>query len=383
MPDEDIKKAWGNQLYAESVGKKKKGNLVKMAKALDSRFTGKTDQEAIPVIKNSLDLTEISPETTQTTLGKPFNKVGGDTLLRAASKLLGINRGTDKVDNRDALEFKELWSIQDHIPERIGNSARRIQFKMKNNLDRKSEVKSIITSDVFNVPVKSFFTTTSFLSKQQVNPIDMVGGFLRSTIMGPGGIQSDNAITDAAKLIDNSHVGFIDPIHTPEGSRSGISTHLTMGALKEGKTPKVRVYNIKTKKFENLSPKEIKEKNLAFPDQYKKGEKGERVPKKKQITIMPKGGGDPKVVPSSEVDYILGSTKQLFSITSNLVPFLPADQANRAGMATRHMEQAISLKNREQPLIQVASGSSIDKRDTWEKILGRTNSHVTRVRYRH
>jgi len=161
IADEAIEKSWGRPLYAENVGTKKKGNLVKMAKALDRRFTGKTDIEALPVIKEALAKTELSGETTKTTLGKPYTEVGGPVLLAASGKLLGVSRGTSKVDNRDALEFKELWSVQDHIPERIQNSSRRILYKMKNNLDRREEVRSIVTTDIFNVPVKAFFTSTS------------------------------------------------------------------------------------------------------------------------------------------------------------------------------------------------------------------------------
>lgn len=380
ISDETIKKDWGNALYSNSVGTKKKGNLVKMAKALDRRFTGKTDADAVPVIKEALANTEISPETTKATLGQSFSQVTGDTLLAAANKLLGVNKGTAKVDNRDALEFKELWSVQDHIPERIQNSSRRILFKLRNNVDRKDDVRSIITQDIFNVPVKAFFTSTS-LSQQssQVNPIDMIGGFLKTTITGTGGIGSANAITDDAKMIDNSHFGFVDPIHTPEGAKSGISTHLTLGVSKRGHEPTIRVYDTKSKEFVQVTPLELKDSNFAFADQYVMEKGKEPKPKGPQVTVMPKGGDDPTLVSSKDVDYIMPSAKQMFSMTANMVPFLPSDQANRAGMATRHMEQAIALKNREQPLVQTASGAKNPNTNTWEKIMGRLNSHRSKV----
>ncbi|MAP19448.1 MAG: hypothetical protein CL582_00740 [Alteromonadaceae bacterium] len=380
ISDEDIQKSWGKELYASSLSSKKRGELVKLSKSLNRFSDAKTDVEAVSVIKEMLGKTKLREDTTRITLGTAFNKVTGDALLLTSQKLLNINRGTDEVDNRDALQFKELWSISNHIPERIENSGRRISYKMTNNLDRKDNIRSIITADIFNVPVKAFFTSTS-LSQQtsQVNPVDMVGGFLRTTIMGTGGIQSDAAISDEAKLIDSSYLGFIDPVHTPEGKRSGISGHLSLGVKKKGTTPYIRVYDIKAGKHADKSPADLTLGNVAFSDQYRFPPGKAPVPKSESTVVIPSGGGDPNRIPTSEVDYVLQSPKQMFSITANLVPFLPSDQANRAGMATRHIEQTISLKDPEKPLVQVVSGNDDPNYSTWEKIVGRFSSHSSPV----
>jgi len=380
VSDEEIRSVWGESLYAKSVSDKKRGELVKLAKSLDRRFEGKTDVEATPVILDKLKQTELRKDTTEITLGAPFSKVEGGTLLAASDRLLAINKGDREPDNRDSLRFKELWSIEDHLPERILNSSKRIEFKIKNNLDRKDSVKSIVTPDIFNVPVKAYFTSTS-LSQQpnQTNPIDMVGGFLRTTILGTGGISSDLAISDDAKLIDSSHLGFLDPIHTPEGKRSGISGHLSLGVSKIGNNPTIRVFSTASGKYENRSPADLSGKAVAFPDQYIFGPDGRPHPKTKSVTVVDQDGGDPRDIAANKVDYVLQSPKQLFSMTANLVPFLPSDQANRAGMATRHMEQAISLKYREEPLVQVVSGNPEKRFSTWEKVMGGLSAHTSPV----
>ena len=97
---------------------------------------------------------------------------------------------------------------------------------------------------------------------------------------------------------------------------------------------------------------------------------GAPVTRKPLVTVIPAGGGDPAQVSSDKVDFIMRSSKSMFSITANLVPFLPSDQANRAGMATRQMEQAIGLRDREEPLVQVVSGNPSPAFDTWEKVVG-------------
>lgn len=379
VPDEDIERVLGPELYANAVSKKKRGELVKMSKALNRRAGAKSDTEAVPVIKEALGNTKIDGDTTKITLGKSFTSVSGEALLASAKKLLDINKGDAKVDNRDSLRFKELWTIDDHIPERIKNSQKRIKYKMNNNVDRKDDIRGILTSDIFNVPVKTFFTSTS-LSQQssQTNPIDMLGGFLRSTIMGQGGIQSDNAITEDAKLIDSSYLGVIDPVHTPEGGRSGVTAHLALGVSKQGKTPYIDLRDARTGKSVRMNPAELSGKAIAFPEQYDmSGKKPKAL--SEMVTVVAKDGGDPETVNSGEVDYVLQSPKQMFSITANLIPFLPSDQANRAGMATRHMEQSISLKNREQPLVQVVSGNKDPKYKTWESIVGSYSAHESPV----
>lgn len=369
--DETVKAAVGPQLFDKLAKAKSAGELVKLAKALNPRAEVTTDEAAIPLIQEAYAATELREDTTKITLGAPFSSVTGGALLAAASRLLGVSRGTHEPDNRDALQFKELWSIEDHIPERIANSRRRILAKLRNNVDRRDKVAGVITPDVFGVPVKAFFTSTSMTQQPtQLNPTDMLGGFLRTTIMGTGGIQSDQAISDSAKMSDSSHMGFLDPVHTPEGARGGVTLHLTLGVEKKGLEPAVNVFNTKSKKFELRTPTELNAGNVAFADEYNFPASGAPVTRKPLVTVIPAGGGDPAQVSSDKVDFIMRSSKSMFSITANLVPFLPSDQANRAGMATRQMEQAIGLRDREEPLVQVVSGNPSPAFDTWEKVVG-------------
>lgn len=379
IKDETIREAWGPELYARSVADKKRGEVVKLAKQLSRGATPANDTEAAEIVKEAYSKTALREDTTAITLGAAFDKVSGGSLLASSTKLLAINRGEKEVDNRDSLRFKELWSINDHIPERIGNSERRIKYKLGNNLDRKDNIRAIITPDVFNIPIKSFFTSGSLAQQtSQVNPVDMLGGFLRTTIMGQGGIANEQAVSDDAKLIDSSHLGFIDPVHTPEGKRSGIAGHLALGVKKKGTTPMITLYDTKSGSYVDKSPAELANKAIAFPDQYDfSGKKPKAVDD--LVTVMRKDGGDPEKISSDEVDYILRSPKQMFSITANLIPFLPSDQANRAGMATRHMEQSVALKDREQPLVQVVSGNPDPRFKTWENIVGSFTSHNSPV----
>jgi len=58
----------------------------------------------------------------------------------------------------------------------------------------------------------------------QDNPVEMLEGFGRTTIIGPGAIGDTRMVTEEAKAVDASHLGFLDPVDTPEGEKVGISS---------------------------------------------------------------------------------------------------------------------------------------------------------------
>lgn len=380
VADDAMKTAWGPELFASAAKESKKGQLLKLAKILDKRATPTTDAEAEEVIKTRLAETKLDPKTTEVTLGKGFSNVTGEAILRASNKLVDINRGTDEPDERDSLLFKELWNIGDHIPERITNSRMRVINKLRNNVDRKETIREIVSPDIFGVPVKSFFTTTSLAQQtNQTNPIDMIGNHLRTTLMGTGGIGSDNAVSLDAKLTHPSQLGVIDSVHTPEGASSGISTHLALGVSKRGNEPTTRLWDVKNKEWVDRSPLELRKSTVAFADQYNMSESGVPTARTPSVVVVSPGGGDPKEIPAGQVDYVMRSPKAMFSFAANLVPFLPSVQANRAEMATRHLEQTISLTHREEPIVQSATGAKREDILTWERLLGKSHSMRAKV----
>ena len=378
VKDEELSKTWGKEIFEKGKTAKHLPALQKMAKSV-SRGDPKTADEATELIKEALGQTVLREDTTAITLGKGYKTVDRNSLLAASKKLLSVHRGESKVDNRDALQFKELWSTEDFIPERITNSRRRIERRVKNNLDRRDSVRSIMSLDIFNVPVKAFFTSTA-ISQQtdQTNPLDMISSHMRTTLIGPGGISSEAQLANTLdpKLIDPSHMGILDPVATPEGKRSGITLFLGLGVSKDGNEPSIELYDTKAKKFVKKTPPELAGKNISFPDQYTWAD-GKPTPRSKEVTVS-SSGKDPHLVKSGDVDFIVPSPKSMFSLTTNMVPFLPSIQPNRGEMAVRHMEQAISLKEREAPLVQTHTGSK--KEDTtWEGVVGKFSATVSPV----
>lgn len=306
-------------------------------------------------LKSALENTQISPETTKETLGFSFERVDGPFLLAASKNLLDIHMGKKDPVDRDSLAFKELHSIEDFIHERIEKNKDTIAFKFSRNIDnpRRVKISQLLNPEAFNSVIENFFTQDDKSNtSEQTNPLEMFSGAYRVTIMGSGGIKSDHAITPAMREIHSTHYGFLDPIHSPE-SNVGVNMHIALGAIKDGKSLKTVVVD-KDKKPVILTPSQAHEKVIAFPSQ--KGNIVKALHKGKVVEVS-----------RSKVDYYTPHPMALFSPSTNLIPYLQNDQGNRSMMASKMLEQAISLKHREEPLVQVGASPT----ESVEEVLGK------------
>ncbi|MFW5739148.1 MAG: DUF1365 family protein [Myxococcota bacterium] len=156
-----------------------------------------------------------------------------------------------------------------------------------------------------------------------------------------------------------------------------MSLRLPLGVKKIGDDPMIPLFNLKTNKMELVAPEKMMSANVALPDQIDWTGKTPK-PVGKTIKLFSKDN-ELKEGKASEAQYAMRYPTQVFNITSNLIPFLHSTQGNRAGMAARHMEQAVSLKEREQPLVQVGTG--FDKSDvkSFEQLVGKQAGHIAPV----
>jgi DNA-directed RNA polymerase subunit beta' len=376
VDDDAIERKWGKEILTANKKVKSEAALRKFFKT----HTGKnpeTLQEAEQYIRDTFDATELRGDSTKITLGKAFDKVDGAALLAGSHRILKVARQEEPQDDRDSLEFKDLFSAEDLLSHRLEKKhLRDIQRKLGNPLNKKdkNKIRQVIHPDIFNKPIRSFFTSSSLAERpDQMNPMSFISGNRRTTILGEGGISSEHQITPGAKSINPSHMGFLDPIQTPESGRIGSTLQLALGATKAGHELKVRAVNPRTNKEVWLTPGQALSSNLAFPDQYTvKG--GKRTPVAKDVRVASTDGSITTVKPG-DVDYVLKSSRGMFDLNSNLIPFVQNNQGNRTMVASRQAEQAISLTEREAPLVQVKS----DTKRTFENIIGDFISHPTPV----
>lgn len=376
VDDDALEKSWGKEILQANKSARGAAGAVERFYKSDKKTGAPSKEVAEEHLVRALTNSELRPGATQLTLGKAFNRVSGETLHLATEKILKVQGGHPE-DDRDSLVFKDLRTAGDFAHDKLRAAGRVIQLKSARKINQANDIRDVIKFDLFNEPIKhTFHKNSAARVASQINPVEMVSSALQTTIMGPGGIQSEQSVTDEAKFVNPSHLGFLDPINTPEGEKTGITLRLPIGVKKVGNEPRVPLYSLKTGKVELVSPGDFHRSKVVLPDQVKwEGNK----PKPISPSIRLAGGGEIREGKFEDAQYVMRHPSQLFNITANLIPFLGNTSGNRAGMASRHIEQAISLVHREAPLVQVATGVDKHGIETFENLVGRQAAHFAPV----
>ena len=369
--DSDMEKAWGPEIYKATVKKSKYDkDLTSLHDAWAKKaITGDLTESTRALFEG----THMDAEIARANTGVHTNKVTGELLFATSKKLLDVGAKRVAPDPIDSLRYKELWTTHDHIIERLSKSKDEVARKMQQVLGKKTvrdqlargdakAIRDIVAPDLFQKPIYHVFSTALANVGKQTNPVAMMSDRTMATITGPGGIQNDNAITASNTAIDPSHLGYLDPVFTPE-SDPGKTTHLTFGAVIKDRKPGIRLYNTRTHSIEQVDAARAATSVVVLPDQVR-WEKGQPIPVKPAVRVSD-AVGKMRDTAFRDADYVMLSPTQVFSTETNLVPFMQNDSAGRTSMSARHMAQAISIVHREAPLVQVGVGDS-----TFEKLIG-------------
>jgi DNA-directed RNA polymerase subunit beta' len=378
VSDGDLESAWGKEILRANQNLKKARSAVEQFYRSSKKAAPADAAQALGHLQETLSASRLRPESTELTLGRPFERVTGEALAAATKKMLAVQAGAPE-DDRDSLLFKDLRDVGDYAYDKIVAASPAIRAKALRRINTATSVRDIIKFDTLNRPVRDTFHKNSAAQvARQVNPVEMLGAAEQTTVLGPGGIQSERSITDEAKWINPSHLGFLDPIHTPEGSKTGVTLRLPLGVRKAGAEPQVSLYSLKTGKTEPVGPKRFLESTVVLPDQVEW--EGDRPRARAGRVKVSAPGGAIAEASLKDADYVLRSPSELFSVTSNLIPFLSSTSGGRANMGARHIEQAISLAERQPPLVQVKAPAAGEKGATFEQIVGRRIAHVSPVK---
>ena len=353
---EQIADKFGVTVAEESKSVDATAQIKKFGKAVLGREPANLD-EAKAAVFDYMASTKVREDTTEAILGTAYKKIGAGPLLDAGQHLMDLHRGNRKPVSRSTLEFRELFTGADVLADKIRRSKTAIHRSVRDNLERhagdKSKLGSIVPAKLLDRPIYAFFSqTASANAADQTNPIDMYGNATLYSPMGEGGVSDPNAIREDVKETGFTQFGILDPLHSPESEKAGVNLHIANGAAIIDKEFRAKLYDPKKKQYVAMPASKFKNLNIAFPDEFTvKNDKV--VALNKEVRVFGKEGDMGKVAPE-DVDYILPSPSMLFGENTNIVPFLQNNQGNRVGMAVRHMSQAVSLKNSEQPLVQVA-----------------------------
>lgn len=378
VDDDTLEKQWGKDVLEANKNARGAATALERFYRADKKNSPPSKDAAATYFMEAMHGSELRPEATEVTLGKAFKNITGEAFTRATDKILKVQAGAAE-DDRDSLVFKDLRSAGDYAYDKLTSkqTANAIRGKAIRKVNFANNIREVIKFDTFNEPIKQTFHKNSAARiAEQTNPVEMLAAAQQTTIMGPGGIKSENTISDEAKFINPSHLGFLDPVKTPEGDKTGVTLRLPMGLKKKGHEPQIPLYNLKTGKVEDVSPGKFMQSSVVLPDQVE-WKNGKPVASGKVRMSTPGNKlGDGSM---HSADYVMRHPSQLFNVTSNLIPFMANTSGNRATYATQHIEQAISLRDREAPLVQVGTGADKEGIRTFEELLGRQSGHVAPV----
>ncbi len=354
-----ISKAWGSRL----AEKNSKSLMPKVEKTVDRLYSKVVpeyhrdkDSDADSKMKEIFaryTQAQMDPEVNQRTLGKPYTNVTPDALLDASGKVLKIFKNTAEIDDRDNLDFKALHSVDDFFKEVITLNAREVARKAAIKMEGTPSLRKALPSGPFTRGILRFINNSQLVSvPTQTNPVELIDSSMRVTSMGEGGIKSDRAIPMEARQIHVTQMGALDPFRTPESFRAGVDIRAAMDVKRDEKgNIYVPLRDVKSGRNTHVRAGVLRDEVIAFPNQEMKG------------TVDALVGGNIRRAPASKVRYQVPHPSMMYSPTTNLVPFIESLQGNRAVMGSKMQVQALSLVDREAPLIRVKSptGASYER----------------------
>jgi DNA-directed RNA polymerase beta subunit len=363
VPEQEIRKAWGNELTAVNMEKGDAGTIDKLYNRLVYKPVAGIDAEGKQkAILDEFSRMEMDPEVTRRTLGEPIKNLTPDAIMKITKKLIAVNRKEIDPDDRDSMAFQQVFGPEDLIAERFTkdrNMLRQLLWKAtaKKTLDH-------VPTGVFNKAITAALVGSGLGSSlEEINPAEIFDHQARVTRLGEGGIGSLDAVPVESRSVQPSHFGFVDYLRTPESGKVGVDMRFARGALK-GSDGKIymKVKNLKTGELEYKSPQDIAETPLAFP-----GEDTSDLPNVAAIV-----NGKMKYVPREDVQYMVPDMDSSLSSLSNMVPMKAFMKGHRVIMGSRMFTQALPLVGAEAPFIQsaIASDSGKSYEDDMGKNMG-------------
>jgi DNA-directed RNA polymerase beta subunit len=190
-----------------------------------------------------------------------------DTILAASEKILAVNRGLTDPDERDSLIFRTMHPVDKLIEERIDLDANGILRKTMRRLARAKNLSALGVNQFDNYTESLITKSELSMPLEEINPMHLVEQARRVTQMGPGGLPSDQSITEEAQNLHPSEFGFLSALEGPESGRIGVDTRMSWGT-KMGNDGRVyqRFLNKRTGGYEWLSPTDMSDKVIELPD---------------------------------------------------------------------------------------------------------------------
>ncbi|MEA1939948.1 MAG: DNA-directed RNA polymerase subunit beta [Candidatus Caldatribacteriota bacterium] len=286
-----------------------------------------------------------------------------EDIVAALRYLVNLYRGIGQVDDIDHLGNRRVKTVGELLQDQFFIGLNRMERVIRERMTIQPDVSAITPQALINsrpllATIRQFFGSSQLSQfMDQTNPLSEITHKRRLSALGPGGLTRERAGFEV-RDVHHTHYGRICPIETPEGPNIGLigslSIYARINELGFIETPYFRVKKGKITDEIVYLCADDEDKYKIAPISVKIG-KNNKI-SQNEVPCRFKG----EILESSplEIDFIDVSTRQLASISANLIPFLEHDDANRALMGTNMQRQSVPLIKNEAPLV----GTGIEKK---------------------
>jgi DNA-directed RNA polymerase subunit beta len=340
-----------------------------------------------------------------------------EDFIEIVRRIIKVNNGIEEPDDIDHLRNRRVRTAGHLIQNQFRIGLLRLERTIKERMSIVGPEAAIPSTLINNRPIvaamREFFGGSQLSQfMDQTNPLAELTHKRRLSAMGPGGLSRERAGFDV-RDVHHSHYGKICPIETPEGPNIGLigslATYASINDYGFIETPYRKVIREVPNKVENLIDrtvldditdssgkviasktslvtKEIAKKIASVSHrkikvvpfvsekiEYLTADAEERYTIAQANALLSQRnefvedrigvirGGKYLKEPADKVDFMDVSPKQVFSVTTSLIPFLEHDDANRALMGSNMQRQAVPLLRPEAPLIATGMEKEVAK----------------------
>ena len=283
-----------------------------------------------------------------------------DDIIASINYNINLSHGIGSIDDIDHLGNRRLRSVGELLQNQFRIGLSRMERVVKERMTIQ-DIDVVTPQQLVNIrpvaaAIKEFFGSSQLSQfMDQTNPLAELTHKRRLSALGPGGLSIDMAGFEVRDVHD-SHYGRMCPIETPEGPNIGLIGSLsTYAKIDEYGFIEAPYRKVKTDaNGEKYVTDEIVYLTADVEDEYIVAQANELLDEEgrfidKRVTARAKH--EITIVPSSEVEYMDVSPKQVVSVATAMIPFLENDDANRALMGSNMQRQAVPLIKPDSPIV--------------------------------
>ena len=261
-----------------------------------------------------------------------------------------------EVDDIDHFGNRRLRTVGELIQNQIRVGLSRMERVVRERMTTQ-DVEAITPQTLINIrpvvaAIKEFFGTSQLSQfMDQNNPLSGLTHKRRLSALGPGGLSRERAGLEV-RDVHPSHYGRMCPIETPEGPNIGLIGSLSVYARVN---PFGFIETPYRKVVDGYVTDEVQYLTADEEDRYLIAQANSGIDADNRLSddrvLVRKKGSEVEFVPTSQVEYMDVSPRQMVSVATAMIPFLEHDDANRALMGANMQRQAVPLVRSESPLV--------------------------------